>query len=149
MNDIDSLLVEKNKGCYYFNSEDDIKIIDKKIYKFLINKLERNNLDLGRVCIHDKDQDIIQAMLIALNSRFLVKNHFHNSPEIIQVLQGSLEIKTYNKNKLIDTIILKDNEKFICRLSNKVVHSVKSRNGWCLFFEIASGPFNNEKTIYV
>ena len=49
----------------------------------------------------------------------------------------------------METIILKDNEKFMCRLTNKVVHSVKSINGWCVFFEIASGPFNNEKTIYV
>ena len=149
MNDIDSLLIERNKGCYYFKPKDDIKIIDKKICEFLINKLEKNNLDLGRICIHDVDKDIIQAMLIALNSRFLVKNHLHNTPEIIQVLRGSLEIKTYNKNKLIDTIILKENENFICRLSNKVVHSVKSRNGWCVFFEVASGPFNNKKTIYV
>ena len=51
----------------------------------------------------------------------------------------------FHKNK----ILLQKDDNFIFRISNDIIHSVKSIEGWCLFLEIASGPFNNKKTIYI
>ena len=61
---------------------------------------------LGRICIHDGDNDKIQAMVIALNSEFLVKKHFHEAPEIIQVLSGTLEINTFDLENKENKILL-------------------------------------------
>ena len=89
-------LMEREKGCFYYKKNDNLKIINKEILDTLIAKLERRKLRLGRICIHDGDNDIVQAMVIALNSEFLVKKHFHQAPEIIQVLSGTLEINTFD-----------------------------------------------------
>ena len=142
-------LLEREKGCFYYEKNADLKIINKEILDTLISKLEKRKLRLGRICIHDGDEDIIQAMVIALNSEFLVKKHFHEAPEIIQVLSGTLEINTYNLENKKKKILLQKDDNFIFRITNDIIHSVKSIDGWCLFLEIASGPFNNKKTIYV
>lgn len=142
-------LVERDKGCFYYKRNQELKIISQEILDTLISKLERRELKLGRICIHDGDNDIIQAMLIALNSEFVVERHFHEAPEIIQVLRGTLEINTYDLENKKNKILLQKDDNFIFRISNNIIHSVKSVDGWCLFLEIASGPFTNKKTIYV
>ena len=142
-------LMEREKGCFYYQKNENLKIINKEILDTLIAQLERRKLRLGRICIHDGDNDKIQAMVIALNSEFLVKKHFHEAPEIIQVLSGTLEINTFDLENKENKILLQKDDNFIFRISNEIIHSVKSIEGWCLFLEIASGPFNNKKTIYI
>ena len=103
---------------------------------------------LGRICIHDGDNDTIKAMVIALNSEFLVKKHSWSTRNNTGLKWNFGNKYFWFRNKK-NKILLQKDDNFIFRISNDIIHSVKSIEGWCLFLEIASGPFNNKKTIYM
>ena len=148
-NNSQPILEEISPGCFFYKEPINVNYIDQNIINKLLVSLTSSNLKLGRICLHQSHEDIIQSMIIALHQDYLVNCHVHNGPEILKIIQGQLLITERFDNGKTKEHLLSSQDLLLLRLTEGVVHSVKSLSGWAVFLEIGNGPFDQNKTIYV
>ena len=142
-------LEETSPGCFFYKKPDKVSYIDKDIINQLLFSLNSKNLKLGRICLHKRHNDLIQAMVIALHKDYLVNYHFHNGPEILKIIDGELFIKELKDNGATNDHYLSKDDLLLLRLEEGIKHSVKSLSEWSIFLEIGKGPFDQNKTNYI
>lgn len=136
-------LRKKNERVYYLDNAY-FKFSLKNIYN--LKKITPKNVKLIRVCLHKKDNENIQEMII-----------MHKIPQIIgplkqkkdsisyHVLNGELDIYLYSKNKKIKFNLKKnDSVRIPCNIFRKIIS--KKQN--TIFLEVANGPFKDNHTIW-
>ena len=143
------ILDEVTPGCFFYREPVNVNYIDHTIIKKLLLSLESSNLKLGRICLHNSHEDLIQAMIIALHQDYLVKSHIHNGPEILKIIEGQLLITERLCNGATKDYCLSNQDLLLLRLTEGVIHSVQSLSGWAVFLEIGNGPFDQDKTKYI
>ena len=142
-------LKEISPGCYFYKQSNNINFINENIISKLIAMLSKQNLYLGRICLHSSYNDLIQTMIIALHENYKVASHFHNGPELLKIISGELIITENRADGSSKDYHLSKDQLFLIRLSKGVVHSVQSKSKWAIFLEVGNGPFDENKTNYI
>ena len=142
-------LEEISPGCFFYREPFDVSYINQNIIDRLLISLNKNELKLGRICLHKDHSDLIQIMIIALHEDYQVNYHFHNGPEILKIISGELLIKELLSNGKSKKHYLSKKEILLLRMEEGIKHSVKSLSGWAVFLEIGNGPFDCNKTNYI
>ena len=142
-------LEEISPGCFFYRKPFNVGYINQEIIDELLISLNKNELKLGRICLHKKHSDPIQIMIIALHEDYQVNYHFHNGPEILKIISGELLIKELLNNGKSKNHFLSQKENLLLRMEEGIKHSVNSLSGWSVFLEIGNGPFDQNKTNYI
>ena len=107
----------------------------------------------SRVCLHDKDESIVQMMYICHLKDCNVKIHKHlDFPEWILFIKAKARLIYFNDNgeklKTIKIDTYKSNGSIIQSIPKNKFHTIKFDED-SFFLEIKQGPFNKTNTEYL
>ena len=120
---------------------------------FLQHNAQKHKLSQSRICFHLEDSSILQLMLVFHSKTHKVKKHVHlKKDEYLHVLKGSLDVRIYNNDNEIISIISLSDEKtddfsnLFCFLPSGVIHEVIVKRD-AFFLETTTGPFDKYSTL--
>lgn len=142
-------LKKKDNVFYLMDNPKVLSLKNIKNFKAKLNNTLKN-YKLFRICLHNKDKDKYNEMIM-----------FHLKPHLVgplkqeknnisfHMIQGKLEITIFNKKK-IKKISLSKNSKnpSHIRLKANQYRTIKSLKKNTIFLEISEGPFKDSDTIW-
>lgn len=137
-------LKKKNKRVYY--SKDNPTTIYKD-YLFLLKEIGLYyKQKIIRICLHKDDKNKVHEMIMIHCFPQEVGPLMQNKKSIsFHVLYGTLELYLY-KYKL--KILLDKDNNISTRIPADSYRLIKSTNEFCIFIEVAEGPFKDSDTIW-
>ena len=146
-------LIKKNANVFYLKEENyNIIEVGNDLEKYCLT----NNILKARVCLHKKDKDKIQKMIIFNSQNFNAPLHCHKSKgETLIILKGSCihqEYETKDIEKGIENpritkdILLKPFDAI--NIQSKKWHNLKILSD-IIFVEFSLGPFTSESTTFL
>ena len=144
--------IKKNENVFYIQNETyNINQVGYELEKYCL----KNNILKARVCLHKKDEDKIQKMIIFNSRKFKAPIHTHKSKgETLIILKGSCIHQEYknediegkiDKPRITKEILLKPFDAI--NIESKIWHNLKILSN-IVFVEFSLGPFNNESTTF-
>ena len=110
-----------------------------------------------RICLHNSTDHPTQEMIICLKYFNYLRPHRHPSrvSESYHLIEGALDVYLFNEKGQVKEIfklaapdfINEENRSRLYRLSNSIFHLVVPRTKWTIYHEVATGPFNKEKSV--
>ena len=153
---IDSKLTceDSATGTFRYNNSTNYYCVNRYDFtEFLEKYAQTHNLSQSRICYHSEDSSILQLMLVFHSTLHKVKKHVHlEKDEYLHILKGNLEVRIYNKDNLIISIIsLSDdtsdkNSNLFCFLPRGIIPDVVINRDAC-FLETTTGPFDKLSTL--
>jgi cupin fold WbuC family metalloprotein len=129
--------------------------LDIAITEELIQTLNREGLDRIRICIHERDDSVLQEMFIALaNNTFIVPSLHTDKNESILLLDGLATVVFFdNWGHVTSRIPLAPYGNSLgratyCQIIAGQVHSVIVESEYVLIKETTSGPFVPRNTFF-
>ena len=145
-------LIKKNDNVFYLKDEIyNIHEVGNDLEKYCL----KNNILKARVCLHKKDNDKIQKMIIFNSHKFKAPIHCHKSKgETLIILKGCCihqeykteDIKGEIENpQITEEILLKPLDAI--NIKSKKWHNLKILSD-IVFVEFSLGPFTSESTTF-
>lgn len=100
---------------------------------------------LRRICLHPNAESPLHVMLIEANEPMEFPAHFHPRDEFMMLLRGAMTV-SYPSEIPANKIELKAGSLLL--IPANTVHLVKFLSPNTIFYEIKSGPFNENSTIF-
>lgn len=125
------------------------QVITSKLLSDLRKKAMEHPTGVYRYNFHESLEAAKQEMIICLTSRSICNIHKHlDKDEIIEILEGTVEISKYNDNLSIDeTITLSLLGVSQIELKKNSIHSVKVIGDYAIIRELTTGPFIKENCL--
>ena len=144
-------MIEKDNNVFILN--DQIPLLDKKKFNFLIDKAKKSKNHRARFCAHKNSKKKLHEMFIVLTKKCQIKPHKHKfKEESLHVIYGMTDLLIYNnKSKLKKKIKLgtfSSGKTFYYRINNESFHTLDVKSKYFIFHESTSGPFIRKNTIY-
>jgi|TARA_B100001964_G_C14208814_1_gene589459 glucose-6-phosphate isomerase len=110
-----------------------------------------------RICLHHSTDHLTQEMIICLKGFNYFRPHKHPLmySESYHLIEGALDVYLFDDDGAVIQIIklaspnFKSGEKrdTLYRLSKPIFHLVIPRTEWTIYHEVATGPFNKNKSV--
>ena len=125
-------------GVYYSNEN---KPVGKDEIKFLEREINKYNLNIARICMHDSLESELMVMLIVIKNGYKYPPHRHAwKDECYTIIEGSCKYIEYSMNgEIINEQILEPGNTFINK--NKCYHTLVPNCDKIVFLETTTGPF--------
>ena len=145
-------LIKKNESVFYLKEEFyNINEIGNDLERYCV----KYNILKARVCLHKKDEDKIQKMIIFNSHKFQAPIHCHKSKgETLIILKGSCIHQEYKTEDIEDKI---ENPRITTDILLKPFDTVNIKsNKWhnlkiisdIVFLELSLGPFTTNSTTF-
>lgn len=106
----------------------------------------------GRYCMHKSLEEQLHVMLIYMEANNHYPKHKHtNTEEFYIVLDGDMQVDVWNKFDVCSTISMSTNgglNSMSIVIEKNTWHSMTSGPSGVKFFEVRSGPFLKENTLF-
>jgi 8-oxo-dGTP diphosphatase len=147
-------LRKKNDRVFYVN-KNPCALSKQQI--FLLKELASiKEIPVFRCCLHENDQCLVHEMIMVHTKPTVVGAHKQLKASLsYRMLEGELTVKLYDANGVFEKQYFLDSHSndwanFISvRLNANEYRSIRSTSPFTIFFEVASGPFNDNDTIWI
>ena len=131
-----------------FHVKSDLFILDNDALEFLKEKASIHESKKARICLHKKDSDKVNEMIICTYEGAYVRPHMHiKKSESYHVVEGTFSLIFFDNSGEITKVIniIKDN---IMKVPCAVWHTMIVTSKYCIIHEVTNGPFNVGNTIF-
>jgi len=127
-----------------FHAADKIVSFNKEVVGFLKGQAIKNIKGRSRVCMHNKPEDILHEMIIAITSDSYIRPHRHiNKIESFHLIEGEADIVIFSNNGEIQEVIsFGESGNFYYRLNTSKYHTLIIYSPVLVIHEITNGPFD-------
>ena len=133
---------KRAQGVYYLSKNGPL---GRESIRFLEKQMEKENLNIGRICIHDNEESTLMAMLIMIRNGFTYPAHRHKwKDECYTIIEGLCNYIEYSESgKILSSHALLPGDTFINK--NKNFHALVPSSNKGVFLESTVGPFKAQQ----
>lgn len=131
------------QGVFY--SEAEVPTADEETIEKLRSYLATNNQNMGRLCLHRSEKQILMSMLIVVINKHIYPIHRHTwKDETYTILKGRCVYNEYNEHreKTYSQVLT---EKSVLMNCGKKFHTIEPLTDVLSFIEHTIGPFKAKK----
>ena len=134
-------------------NKESLVYLNKNIINKLIKLANNSDLSRSRMCIHKKNSDKTNEMIIALKRGSYIRPHIHPNlkSESYHVIKGYMTVFVFNKRgdlkKKIKMGEANTKFNFYYRMSKGFYHMPIATSNFCIYHETYSGTFIKKKDV--
>jgi cupin fold WbuC family metalloprotein len=131
-----------------FRVNSDLFVLDNDTFKFLKENAISHKSKKARICLHKKDSDKVNEMIICTYKGAYIRPHMHlKKSESYHVIEGTFSLIFFNDDGKITKVFnaKKDN---IIKVPFALWHTMVVTSKACIMHEVTNGPFDSGNTIF-